>query len=69
MLPTKPVTGCPHCGGQSGFTTNITFKATRSSSWDGRSVDTDAYEVMSETNPKCADCGRPVRALFRTAAT
>lgn len=68
MQPIKPTAACPHCGGTSGFTTHIIFKAVRSTSWDGKSVDTDDYQVTSETNPKCADCGRPVRALFRIAA-
>lgn len=65
MLPTRPITACPHCGGQSGFTASLTLKACRISSWDGRDVDTDDITVAAETNPKCADCGRPVRSLFR----
>lgn len=65
MTPTVPVTACPHCGGQSGFTTNIVFKAKRYASWDGRDVDTDGYTVASEADPRCADCGQPVRSLFK----
>lgn len=65
MTPTVPVTACPHCGGGSGFTTNIVFKAKRLASWDGRDVDTEGYSVTSETDPRCIDCGKPVRSLFK----
>lgn len=64
MTPTKPTASCPHCGGRSGFLTNIVFKAKRIHTWDGQDVDTDGYEVASETNPRCMDCGKAVRALF-----
>jgi hypothetical protein len=62
---TTPVTSCPHCGGNSGLLTNVVFKAVRMAKRDGQDVDTDSYVMTSETNPKCADCGKPVRKLFR----
>lgn len=65
MLPTKPVSACPHCGGESGYQTNVMFKAVRVARWNGADTDTDNYELVSETNPKCSDCGKPVRSLFK----
>lgn len=65
MLPANPTTACPHCGGTSGFITNLTLKARRISSWDGRDIFTEDITTATETNPTCADCERPVRALFR----
>jgi hypothetical protein len=65
MTPTVTVTACPHCGGQSGFATNIVFKATRLASWSGATQDTEGYTVASETDPRCQDCGKPVRSLFK----
>jgi hypothetical protein len=44
--------------------TNIAFKAKRLYTWDGQDVDTENYEVASETCPQCSDCGKAVRALF-----
>lgn len=65
MQPTKPVSACPHCGGISGFQTKIVLKAVRLYAWDGSDVDTGNYDLTSETNPKCGDCGKPVRSLFK----
>lgn len=65
MQPTRPTTCCPHCGGQSGFLTNVIFKAQRLTEWNGRDVDTENYTLTTETNPKCLDCGKSVRALFK----
>lgn len=67
MRTTRPVSCCPHCGGVSGFITNIVLKAVRATTWDGEDVDTDRYVLASETNPKCMDCDRPVRSLFKAA--
>lgn len=69
MTPTISVESCPHCGGESGFITNIVFKARRLTSWGGMDLDTEGYEVASETDPRCVDCNKPVRSLFRRRAT
>lgn len=65
MQPSKPVTKCPHCGGESGYLTAIVMSAQRSYSWNGVDDDTDNYTIKAETNPRCADCGKSVRAVFR----
>jgi len=65
MTPTVPVTVCPHCGGKNGFITNIVFKARHIQSWDCTAEDTEGYSVVSETDPRCQDCGKSVRALFK----
>ena len=67
MIPIVPVTACPHCGGKNGFYTNVRFKAQRTMSWDGCDVDTDGYVIGSETNPKCFDCDKSVRSLFKNS--
>lgn len=58
---------CPHCGGRSGYLTNIRFKAVRMYRWDGGDVDTDNYTVESETSPRCLDCGKSARAAVAKA--
>ena len=65
MQPIKPATQCPHCAGKSGYITKIVFRAKRLYSWCGQDVDTEGYMAASETDPRCLDCGRPVRGLFR----
>ena len=65
MQLAQPVTECPYCKGKSGFITNIVFKAKRLTGWAGDSEDTDSYQVASEANPKCADCFKSVRSLFK----
>lgn len=67
MTPRIAVICCPHCGGKSGFRTNIYYKAARYTEWDGNAADTDDYSVLRETNPTCMDCDKPVRSLFRAA--
>lgn len=59
---------CPHCGGVSGVQTTIRFKALRLHGWDGQDADTDGFEVLSETDPRCQDCNKPVRAYVVRAA-
>lgn len=62
------VAKCPHCGGVSGVQTTMRFKALRFRGWDGQNEDTDAFEVLSETDPRCQDCNKPVRAyVLRTS--
>lgn len=58
---------CPHCGGLGGYITNIVYKAIRMYSWDRTEVDTDSFSVVSETNPRCNDCGKSVRAAIAKA--
>ncbi len=65
MQPTMSVSECPHCGGKAGFSTTIAFTAKRFTTWEGDCIDTDGYEVRREGDPRCMDCERPVRALFR----
>lgn len=55
------VSSCPHCGGTGGVLTTMRFKAVRFSDWDGQAVSTENYEVLSETDPRCADCQKAVR--------
>lgn len=55
---------CPHCGGRNGFQTRIIFDCVRLSSWNGETVDTEGYKVVSETNPRCTDCGKSVRSAM-----
>jgi hypothetical protein len=60
----KPgVTACPHCGGLNGFLTTQKRSVTRVYGWDGESEDSDAT-VLSETNPRCQDCGKSVRSAI-----
>jgi hypothetical protein len=55
--------GCyPHCGGLNGYFTTIVYRASRVYSWDGDAQDTEDYEIKSETNPRCSDCGKSVRS-------
>ncbi|WP_025139613.1 hypothetical protein [Achromobacter sp. DH1f] len=56
------VTKCPHCGGVSGVLTTVRFKAIRLNGWNGQDQDTENFEVQSETDPRCIDCSKPVRA-------
>lgn len=56
---------CPHCGGKSGYVTKIQYKAMRLTGWDLRDVDTDSFQVISETDARCEDCGAPVRAFLK----
>lgn len=56
---------CPHCNGESGYFSDIVFKAVRSIRWDGSGADTENYTVQSETNHRCADCGKSVRAHLK----
>lgn len=56
---------CPHCGGVSGYITNVVFKAIRIYNWGGADVDTEQYDLVAETNPRCNDCGKPVRSFVR----
>ena len=65
MTPSVPVEKCPHCGGVSGFQTSVVFHAKRFYEWSGVDTDTDGYSVKSEANPRCLDCGKPVRSLFK----
>lgn len=62
------VTKCPHCGGVSGVSTTIRFRAVRIAGWEGDDHDTENYQVLSETNPRCVDCDKPVRAYVVRAA-
>lgn len=67
MTPSIATNACPHCGGISGFMTNVTFKATRLTAWSGQDSATDDYQLTAETSPKCGDCGKAVRGLFTAA--
>ena len=66
MHPSTTTSACPHCGGTTGFMTNVTLKAVRLTAWNGQDSDTDRHELTSETSPKCGDCGKGVRNLFAT---
>lgn len=68
MQPIIKTDSCPHCGGTTGFMTNAIYKATRLTAWDGQDADTDNYQLSSETNPKCGDCGKGLRSLFAAKA-
>lgn len=65
MKPANPIDACPDCGGKGGFQTTVVCKATRVIGWDGADVDTESYILASEKNPKCSDCGKSVRSLFK----
>lgn len=60
---------CPYCQGRNGFITDVVIKAKRMYSFDGRDTDTEDYSMASETNARCADCGKALRAQFRLATT
>lgn len=64
LQPSEQISECPHCSGKSGFRTNVVFKAVRVYDWTGQDVDTENYDLTSETNPKCLDCEKSVRSLF-----
>jgi DNA-directed RNA polymerase subunit RPC12/RpoP len=67
MRPTIEVKACPHCGGTGGFVTRMVVWYDCYQDWQEARDDFGAGNMscLSETNPRCADCGKPVRSLFR----
>jgi hypothetical protein len=55
---------CPHCGSTAGYVRKIRLKAVRVTGWDGDPIDTDSYELTSQSGAKCYDCGKPVQATI-----
>lgn len=56
--------GCPHCGSTAGYVRKIRLKAIRVTGWDGDPIDTDSYELTSQSGAKCYDCGKSVQAAL-----
>lgn len=65
MQPVYPISKCPHCGGISGYTTRVVLTAKQTYTWDGVGQDMGLYLVAAESDPRCADCDKPVRALIK----
>lgn len=59
---------CPHCGGRSGFYTNMISSCNRSYQWNGNEIDTDNFRITSESKPKCSDCGEPLNKVVKVKA-
>lgn len=55
---------CPHCGSTAGYVRKIRLKAIRVTAWDGDPIDTDSYELTSQSGAKCYDCGKSVQAVL-----
>lgn len=51
---------CPHCSSTSGYKRKVSFKAVRSYGWDGDVLETDQWQITSQTLARCNDCGRSV---------